>query len=78
MAELIKKSEHQTISIAVTGTTSSGKSTVVNLLCGHEIMPVSAGEMTRALLPFITILKNGYSGCLKRPMQCGSAGNGII
>ncbi len=48
--KLVKKLESPTVSIATTGTTSSGKSTVVNMLCGHEIMPVSAGEMSAGVV----------------------------
>ncbi len=48
--KLVKKLESPTVSIATTGTTSGGKSTVVNLLCGHEIMPVSAGEMSAGVV----------------------------
>lgn len=35
-----------TITLATTGTTSGGKSTLVNMLCGAEIMPVDAQEMS--------------------------------
>ena len=48
--ELLKKLDHPTVSIATTGTTSSGKSTVVNLLCGHQIMPVATGEMSAGVV----------------------------
>ena len=47
---LIKKIESPTICIATTGTTSSGKSTVANLLCGHEIMPVAVEEMSAGVV----------------------------
>ena len=47
---LIDRLDHPTICIATTGTTSSGKSTVVNLLCGHEIMPVSLMEMSAGVV----------------------------
>jgi len=47
---LLKKIEQPTICIATTGTTSSGKSTVANLLCGHEIMPVAVGEMSAGVV----------------------------
>ncbi len=53
--KLVEKLDQPTVSIATTGTTSSGKSTVVNLLCGHEIMPVSAGEMSAGV---VTIYHN--------------------
>ncbi|MFM6153202.1 MAG: dynamin family protein, partial [Sphaerospermopsis kisseleviana] len=35
-----------TLTLATTGTTSSGKSTLVNLLCGAEIVPVAVSEMS--------------------------------
>ncbi len=47
---LLKEIEQPTICIATTGTTSSGKSTVANLLCGHDIMPVSVGEMSAGVV----------------------------
>ncbi|WP_339459228.1 dynamin family protein [Nodularia spumigena] len=34
------------LTLATTGTTSSGKSTLVNLLCGAEIVPVAVSEMS--------------------------------
>ena len=40
----------QKLSISVTGTTSSGKSTLVNLLCGAFIMPEAVGEMSAGLV----------------------------
>lgn len=48
--KMVEKLESPTISIATTGTTSSGKSTVVNMLCGHEIMPVLATEMSAGVV----------------------------
>lgn len=48
--KMVEKLECPTISIATTGTTSSGKSTVVNMLCGHEIMPVLATEMSAGVV----------------------------
>ena len=41
---------HPRITIATTGTTSGGKSTIVNLFCGAEIMPVDAGEMSAGIV----------------------------
>ncbi len=38
------------ITLATTGTTSSGKSSLVNLLCGAEIMPVGVQEMSAGLV----------------------------
>ncbi|MDV3002048.1 MAG: hypothetical protein N5P05_003654 [Chroococcopsis gigantea SAG 12.99] len=41
---------HPTLTIATTGTTSSGKSTLVNLLCGAEIVPVAVSEMSAGVV----------------------------
>ena len=41
---------HPTLVLATTGTTSSGKSTLVNLLCGAEIMPVAVQEMSAGVV----------------------------
>ncbi len=38
--------DNPVLTLATTGTTSSGKSTLVNLLCGAEIMPVAVSEMS--------------------------------
>ena len=63
------------ITLAATGTTSGGKSSLVNLLCGAEIMPVAVLEMSagtviidhhptqRSLkIPFVPGLPAEYSG----------------
>jgi GTPase SAR1 family protein len=42
--------ESPTLTIVTTGTTSSGKSTLVNLLCGSEIIPVAVQEMSAGLV----------------------------
>lgn len=39
-----------TLTIVTTGTTSSGKSTLVNLLCGAEIIPVAVQEMSAGVV----------------------------
>ena len=39
-----------TLSIAMIGTTSSGKSTIVNALIGRRIAPIEAGEMSAGVL----------------------------
>lgn len=43
---LIDELRNPTLTLATTGTTSSGKSTLVNLLCGAEIVPVAVSEMS--------------------------------
>jgi len=43
---LIKELHNPTLTLATTGTTSSGKSTLVNFLCGAEIVPVAVSEMS--------------------------------
>lgn len=43
---LIDELRYPTLTLATTGTTSSGKSTLVNLLCGAEIVPVAVSEMS--------------------------------
>ncbi len=47
---LTSELEHPTISIATAGTTSSGKSSVVNLLCGHVIMPTQTQEISSGVV----------------------------
>lgn len=42
--------ESPTLILATTGTTSSGKSTIVNLLCGADIMPRMAQEMSAGVV----------------------------
>lgn len=44
--ELHRAFEAPKLILAAAGTTSSGKSTLVNLLCGDSIMPEAVGEMT--------------------------------
>jgi len=41
---------HPSLSIATLGTTSSGKSTIVNALMGRRIAPIEAGEMSGGVL----------------------------
>ncbi|NCQ69834.1 MAG: GTPase [Microcystis aeruginosa W13-15] len=43
---LINELRHPTLILATTGTTSSGKSTLVNLLCGADIVPMAQREMS--------------------------------
>jgi hypothetical protein len=42
--------QSSTLILATTGTTSSGKSTIVNLLCGADIMPRMALEMSAGVV----------------------------
>jgi ribosome biogenesis GTPase A len=44
--KLVDELRNPTLTLATTGTTSSGKSTLVNLLCGAEIVPVAVSEMS--------------------------------
>jgi predicted GTPase len=46
LTQLIYELQNPTLTLATTGTTSSGKSTLVNLLCGAEIVPVAVSEMS--------------------------------
>lgn len=46
LENLVNELRNPTLTIATTGTTSSGKSTLVNLLCGAEIVPVAVSEMS--------------------------------
>jgi predicted GTPase len=46
LSTLVDELHHPTLTLATTGTTSSGKSTLVNLLCGAEILPVAVSEMS--------------------------------
>lgn len=46
IATLVDELRNPTLTLATTGTTSSGKSTLVNLLCGAEIVPVAVSEMS--------------------------------
>ena len=47
---LIDELRNPTLTIATTGTTSSGKSTLVNLLCGAEIVPMAVAEMSAGVV----------------------------
>lgn len=44
--KLVYELNHPVLTLATTGTTSSGKSTLVNLLCGAEIVPMAVSEMS--------------------------------
>ena len=46
LASLVNELRNPTLTLATAGTTSSGKSTLVNLLCGAEIVPVAVSEMS--------------------------------
>ncbi|OZH54092.1 hypothetical protein AFK68_13145 [Hydrocoleum sp. CS-953] len=45
-----KRLENPSLSIATIGTTSSGKSTIINALMGRKIAPIEAGEMSGGVL----------------------------
>ena len=49
-SKLLADLQSPTLTIVTTGTTSSGKSTLVNLLCGAEIIPVAVQEMSAGRL----------------------------
>ncbi|MGF1498791.1 MAG: dynamin family protein [Elainellaceae cyanobacterium] len=48
--ESVQRLENPSLSIATIGTTSSGKSTIVNALMGRSIAPIEAGEMSGGVL----------------------------
>lgn len=43
---LIDELRYPTLILATTGTTSSGKSTLINFLCGADIVPTAVSEMS--------------------------------
>jgi GTPase SAR1 family protein len=50
LENLVNELRNPTLTLATTGTTSSGKSTLVNLLCGSEIVPVAVSEMSAGVV----------------------------
>ena len=48
--EAVERLENPSFRIATIGTTSSGKSTIVNALIGRKIAPIEAGEMSGGVL----------------------------
>ncbi|NEP50942.1 MAG: GTPase [Moorea sp. SIO3C2] len=50
VSELVKELSQPVLTLATTGTTSSGKSTLVNFLCGAEIVPVAVQEMSAGVV----------------------------
>lgn len=48
--EAVDRLETPSLSIATIGTTSSGKSTIVNALIGRKVAPIEAGEMSGGIL----------------------------
>lgn len=48
--EAVERLAHPSLCIATLGTTSSGKSTIVNALMGRRIAPIEAGEMSGGVL----------------------------
>lgn len=51
--EATQRLANPTFRIATIGTTSSGKSTIVNALMGRRIAPIEAGEMSGGVLTLI-------------------------
>lgn len=49
-SDTISKLEHPVLSIAMVGTTSAGKSTLVNAFLGRKVAPVEAKEMSAGIL----------------------------
>lgn len=49
-ANTIHKLEHPVLSIAMVGTTSAGKSTLINAFLGRKVAPVEAKEMSAGIL----------------------------
>lgn len=50
IADFKHKLAHPTLTLAVTGTTSSGKSSLINLLCGADIMPCFEKETSAGIV----------------------------
>ncbi|NEO77773.1 dynamin family protein [Moorena sp. SIO4G3] len=50
VSALVKELSEPVLTLATTGTTSSGKSTLVNFLCGAEIVPVAVQEMSAGVV----------------------------
>jgi len=50
LEQLYNDLQSPTLILATTGTTSSGKSTIVNLLCGADLMPRMAQEMSAGVV----------------------------
>lgn len=46
LTDLLEKLRNPVLTLATTGTTSGGKSTIVNFLCGAKILPVDIHEIT--------------------------------
>jgi hypothetical protein len=61
----VNQNLHQPVlTLATAGTTSGGKSTLVNMLCGRELMPVAVGEMSAGVVT-IHHIQNDQDRCLK-------------
>ena len=58
---LVDGLRHPTLILATTGTTSSGKSTLVNFLCGADIVPTAVSEMSAGA---VTIEYNQEKGLI--------------
>ena len=50
LEKLLYELRHPTLILATTGTTSSGKSTLVNFLCGADIVPTAVEEMSAGMV----------------------------
>jgi predicted GTPase len=61
LEKLIDELRHPTLILATTGTTSSGKSTLVNFLCGADIVPTAVSEMSAGA---VTIEYNQEKGLI--------------
>ena len=61
LENLIDELRHPTLILATTGTTSSGKSTLVNFLCGADVVPTAVSEMSAGA---VTIEYNQEKGLI--------------
>lgn len=50
LEKLLDELRHPTLILATTGTTSSGKSTLVNFICGADIIPTAVSEMSAGVV----------------------------
>lgn len=71
IARVIDLIKSPVISIATVGTTSSGKSTLVNAIIGRQIAPMNAEEMSVGILSFMHAGKNKLIIKNTNPLECG-------